>query len=739
MPIRKKILKYLSHLVLFVLLTIPVFGNYFYPYKINFFKSIDLGEIIHTNNEFYILNYGLFGENSYIYKTNNFNPESGLTLPNASLLYAKSALDRLILLTSVNDSLFLVVYSDNTISHKIYISSSFENYYKLIDIQVQKNNILLQIDKNIYLFNITNNFPKVFSILSQNALDANFYLLNDKVFIAIVEEESSQNVIKFFDSDGNIFNSLSVPSYNNVKIIDIHNYLSLIFSSFDNKSLIYLINKRDYTVGNSIWINSNSNFIAMSNNTIYSLQTNEKTYVLSKIHTYSSVINNADFPIELVEPIYLKVINNRIYAIFKNGICITDTNLSIQAVYFFNISQQISEIINVFENKNQIIITSKSNSMIFEIKDNQLSVVKFFFYEYAKYIIPILIVLIMLFLINKIIAKSKLLNIIANIPSAGFLFIINHRGKLIFANDYASNLISLSRNVPLNKNFRDYFKNDAISEVYKFYEINKSNKKTIKEKLSLNLDGNPTEWLCSIIPIRDFRGFAKGYVLSGIDITEQLERKRLANWAQLAHDMQTNLSTIKLNAEHISNSDIDQIHSRQKKIIHQVNILMNRIRDIVTVGRTDILDLQIVNSYEICSQAVAEFDEELFPNVKFTLNVKNFELKCDKNKLVRAIRNAIENAIRALPDKKGEITITSDFDNNFAYFSIIDNGKGMDDETKSKFLKPYFTTSSQYGGSGIGTIIMQKVAEMHKGRIIVESKVNEGTNITFVIPFKISI
>src|SRR5690606_27832048 len=135
----------------------------------------------------------------------------------------------------------------------------------------------------------------------------------------------------------------------------------------------------------------------------YSLQTNEETYVLSKIHTYSNIINNADFPIELVEPFYLKVINNRIYAIFKNGICITDTNLSIQAVYFFNISQQISEIIDVFECKNQIIITSKSNSMFFEIKDNQLSVVKFFFYKYAKYIIPLLIVLIMLFLINKII------------------------------------------------------------------------------------------------------------------------------------------------------------------------------------------------------------------------------------------------------------------------------------------------------------------------------------------------
>jgi len=738
MPIRKKILILLT-LFFSLSLSFSVYGNYYYPYKLNYISSIETGEIFHSGSEFYIINYGLLGENSYIYRTNNFLPVNGITLPNTSVLFAKSFSDKIILLTFVNDSLILVLYSNGTISNKIYISNTFENYYKFVDILFQKDYILLHLDKNLYLFNIQNNFPKEYSIISQNALAANFYSLNDKIYIAIVEEESSQNVIKFLDINGNTFNSLTIPSYNEVKIVDVNNYLSLIFSSFHNKSLVYLINKGDYTVSNSLWINSNSNFIFFYDNSIYSLQANEKSYYLYKTYTNSIESNNVEIPNELVEPIYFKRYGNRIYTVFKNGICVFDTNLRIQAVLSFNISQQLSDINDIIEYDNKFIVTSKSNSLIFEIRNNRFSFVKFYYYKYAKFIIPILVFLLFVFLLNKIKSKSKLLNIIANIPSTGFLFIINHKGKLIFANEYASKLLSLSSNIPLNKNFKDYFKDNSISEIYNFYEKNKSDKKTIKEKVSLLIDDSPTEWLFSIIPIRDFRGFAKGYVLSGIDITEQLERKRLANWAQLAHDMQTNLSTIKLNAEHISNSDIDQIHSRQKKIIHQVNILMNRIRDIVTVGRTDVLDLQQVSSYEICSQAVAEFDEELFPNVQFTLNIKNFELKCDKNKLVRAIRNAIENAIRALPDKKGDITISTDFDNDFAYFSVMDNGKGMDDETKSKFLKPYFTTSSQYGGSGIGTIIMQKVTELHKGRIIVESKVNEGTTITFAIPLKLSI
>jgi hypothetical protein len=48
--------------------------------------------------------------------------------------------------------------------------------------------------------------------------------------------------------------------------------------------------------------------------------------------------------------------------------------------------------------------------------------------------------------------------------------------------------------------------------------------------------------------------------------------------------MQTNLSTIKLNAEHLDIELSDNNKSRQKRIVFQVSLLMQRVRDIVTVG-----------------------------------------------------------------------------------------------------------------------------------------------------------
>jgi signal transduction histidine kinase len=68
------------------------------------------------------------------------------------------------------------------------------------------------------------------------------------------------------------------------------------------------------------------------------------------------------------------------------------------------------------------------------------------------------------------------------------------------------------------------------------------------------------------------------------------------------------------------------------------------------------------------------------------------------------------------------------------YFSVKDTGAGMDDKTKAKMLTPYFTTSKKHGGAGIGTMIMQHVAELHGGRMIVNSEPGKGTEIVFVIP-----
>jgi len=207
----------------------------------------------------------------------------------------------------------------------------------------------------------------------------------------------------------------------------------------------------------------------------------------------------------------------------------------------------------------------------------------------------------------------------------------------------------------------------------------------------------------------------------------------LNNWSQLAHDMQTNLSTIRLNTE-IINTETAVDLDRKNKILHQVNILVQKIRDIVTVGRDDKLELSFVNSVIFCQDVCAEFDSNIFSTIQFQHIVKDFNFICDKSKLSRALRNAIENAIKYMKERGGTITITANKDIHNIIISVKDTGKGMDEKTKEKIFTPYFSTARKEGGYGIGSIIMQRAVELHGGKIIVESEKGVGTEIFFFLP-----
>ncbi len=740
-------MRVLFYIAFFLFNYLRLYSVYYYPYEISKHQAIEHGEILKIKDDYFLLNYGLLGESSMLYKIdpNSLKKINGISFDKITILKSAIDDDYIYLLAYEFDTLNLIILENLKIKFKIQISDKIDYIPENIDLIINNNLILVQIDKSLYLLDILNKFPKRISLISQNAISANFFQKGDQsLSIALIEDNQTQNVLKFLNLDGKLIHSIFLPFYDNIKLIDIGSKLIVFFNSKGQyKSLVYILNKDEYTISSRFWINSSIYLTYFDKNILFFIETDDNNFALSKIDLFNNFEENSGknqniLPYEFIEPLFVKKIDKKLIIVFKNGLCVANTELNIELSYKFHFNEWISEIKNVFLYNNKIIVSSRTNSIIFNVEPNKLWFLKFLYAKYGQYFVLIILGLVFLYLINKIRIYKKLLKIITEIHSDSFLFIINHKGKLTFSNEFGSKLLSISSNIPYNRLFKDYFKNESFIGLYEFYENSVLSKKTTKEKISLIIDGNLTEWLCTLIPIRNFRGYPKGFILTGIDITEQLERKRLANWAQLAHDMQTNLSTIKLNAEHLDSENCDNIRSRQKKILHQVNILMNRIRDIITVGRSDKLELQKVNSFDLFYQAISEFDEEIFPNVKFNVDVDNFELNCDKNKLIRAIRNAIENGIRALPNKTGEILLKAKTDGKFAYLSIKDNGFGMDEDTKSKFLKPYFTTSSHYGGSGIGTIIIQKVVELHNGSLRVESKINEGTEITLILPTKLS-
>jgi signal transduction histidine kinase len=97
--------------------------------------------------------------------------------------------------------------------------------------------------------------------------------------------------------------------------------------------------------------------------------------------------------------------------------------------------------------------------------------------------------------------------------------------------------------------------------------------------------------------------------------------------------------------------------------------------------------------------------------------------------------NLIENSIHSIEEAgKIEIDVTEK-DSDTVEIKLSDNGKGIPSEMINKIFNLYFTTKTN--GSGIGLSVVQKIINEHNGIISVESRLNNGTVFTILIPKEI--
>ena len=110
-------------------------------------------------------------------------------------------------------------------------------------------------------------------------------------------------------------------------------------------------------------------------------------------------------------------------------------------------------------------------------------------------------------------------------------------------------------------------------------------------------------------------------------------------------------------------------------------------------------------------------------------------VEADKGQISQVISNLVINAQQAMPTG-GMINITATnviIDNDrMIEIKVEDEGSGIPSQFLDKIFDPYFSTKQT--GSGLGLASSYSIINKHNGRISVESKINEGTQFTVLLP-----
>ncbi|WP_122460290.1 ATP-binding protein [Pseudomonas viridiflava] len=215
-------------------------------------------------------------------------------------------------------------------------------------------------------------------------------------------------------------------------------------------------------------------------------------------------------------------------------------------------------------------------------------------------------------------------------------------------------------------------------------------------------------------------------------LQEQLARhERLSSLgrmvASLAHQIRTPLSAAMIYASHLTEQELpvetqQRFAGRLKERLHE---LEHQVRDMLVFARGELpLTDRIAPGalFQALQNAAATHLQGVA--VRWQCDSVDGELLCNRDTLVGALLNLVENAVQASTGRT-RLKVHVYSRGNTLRLCISDNGSGMDQAALARIGEPFFTTKTT--GTGLGLAVVAAVTRAHQGGVQYRSRVGRGT------------
>ncbi|ENV10092.1 MULTISPECIES: phosphate regulon sensor histidine kinase PhoR [Acinetobacter] len=247
------------------------------------------------------------------------------------------------------------------------------------------------------------------------------------------------------------------------------------------------------------------------------------------------------------------------------------------------------------------------------------------------------------------------------------------------------------------------------------------------------------------VKLTRFGGESRLLVAYDTTRVHNLEQMRKDFVDNISHELRTPLTVLSGYIETFIDQDditprwkraFTQMQSQTKRMNALVNdlLLLSNLENNKKVAKNQIIDMaNLMNQI---------FDDARAYNLDYghTLNL-DIDSHCDligsDIEIASAFSNLITNAIKYTP-AGGIITIGWHEDGDHAYFTVQDNGIGINPKHLPRLTERFYRVDSarsrQTGGTGLGLAIVKHVLMQHGAHLEISSKENEGSTFTAVFP-----
>lgn len=184
---------------------------------------------------------------------------------------------------------------------------------------------------------------------------------------------------------------------------------------------------------------------------------------------------------------------------------------------------------------------------------------------------------------------------------------------------------------------------------------------------------------------------------------------------------------------------VAELGSAADPVRHEINLVIEqiyRIKEIIN----NLLQYSKPDEYAgyISRIDVNEVVQHTFSLVRHMRKKEPFDIELElkatrsveinEKELQQVLVNLVANGVHALEKDKGLIRMTtSDWGDKGVMISIQDNGTGMEQDQLSRIFNPFYSTSVQGEGTGLGLSVSYGLIRRYGGNITVESKLGKGS------------
>ncbi|MFK8333106.1 sensor histidine kinase [Pseudomonas sp. BJa5] len=204
--------------------------------------------------------------------------------------------------------------------------------------------------------------------------------------------------------------------------------------------------------------------------------------------------------------------------------------------------------------------------------------------------------------------------------------------------------------------------------------------------------------------------------------------------ASLAHQIRTPLSAALLYASHLAEQDLP-LDTRQRfagNLKERLHELEHQVRDMLVFARGE-LPLTDRLTPKALFQALQQAAQAHVQGhaVRWQCDSQLGELLCNRDTLVGALLNLIENALQA-SQEPARLKVHLYRRGSQLRLCISDAGSGIDSALLARLGEPFLTTKAT--GTGLGLAVVNAVARAHQGALQLRSRPGRGTCALVTLP-----